>query len=101
VTPIRGAEKAVKYFNRSALLTINTPGHCSCAATSLCAARYFRNYVRPGELPAEGTVCEVEDVRFGSKPEAVVTSNSEDKVLIEVARGLAENFHAARRGYGL
>lgn len=99
VTPLRGAKKAANYFNGSALLTVNTPGHCSEAATSLCATKHIRNYFRDGELPEEGTVCEIEDVLFGSKPDAIHALNAEDQALLAVTRELSQSFHATREGY--
>jgi hypothetical protein len=35
--------------------------HYPIAAQSFCTAKYVRQYFQTGEMPAENTVCEVDD----------------------------------------
>ncbi|KIJ41487.1 hypothetical protein M422DRAFT_229571 [Sphaerobolus stellatus SS14] len=89
VTPLFAAKKAAAGFRNSALLTVNTPGHCSLSGTSPSASKYIRNYFRDGSLPPEGTVCEVEDQLFGPKKDLVTGLSLEDQEIVEAARAIS------------
>ncbi|KIJ29900.1 hypothetical protein M422DRAFT_268564 [Sphaerobolus stellatus SS14] len=82
VTPLRGAQKAAAAFPNSVLLTVNTPGHCSLAATSLAASKYIQNYFRDGTLPPPGTICDIENKLFGPNNNFHGRSNLEDRSLV-------------------
>lgn len=64
VTPLRHAQKMQKLFGGAGLLTQNSAGHSMTAAASLCTERLVSEYVESGKLPAEGTVCEAEEIPF-------------------------------------
>ncbi|KAF2794937.1 hypothetical protein K505DRAFT_303100 [Melanomma pulvis-pyrius CBS 109.77] len=66
VTPLRAAKKMSGLFAGSRLLTQNSVGHCSVAATSSCTIGYMRKYFDDASLPDEGTICEAEQVPFKS-----------------------------------
>ncbi|KAH8809618.1 TAP-like protein-domain-containing protein [Flagelloscypha sp. PMI_526] len=66
VTPLLSAKKIQKRFGSSALLTQNSPGHCSLSAPSICTAKIVREYMTEGKLPEEGTVCQVDSPIFPS-----------------------------------
>jgi pimeloyl-ACP methyl ester carboxylesterase len=66
VTPLRAARKMVKRFGGAALLVQNSVGHATLSAESACKDEYLHRYFETGELPAEGTICESEDVPFKS-----------------------------------
>ncbi|KIJ43912.1 hypothetical protein M422DRAFT_228944 [Sphaerobolus stellatus SS14] len=93
VTPLAAAKKAAAGFRNSALLTVNTPGHCSIAGTSPAASKYIRDYFREGSLPPEGTVCEVEDKLFGLKKDLVTGLSAEDQEIVEAARAISAKAH--------
>ncbi|TCD60883.1 hypothetical protein EIP91_009374 [Steccherinum ochraceum] len=67
VTPLRAARKMSRGFKNSVLLTQNSGGHCTLAATSKCTARAIRAYFQNGTLPKEGTVCEIESSIFADE----------------------------------
>ncbi|KAH8079799.1 TAP-like protein-domain-containing protein [Cristinia sonorae] len=67
VTPIWNAHKMSKYFEGSVVLTQDSAGHCSSAATSLCTAKTIRAYFQNGTLPDKGTVCDVQSQMFGEE----------------------------------
>ncbi|KAF8577644.1 hypothetical protein K439DRAFT_1418020 [Ramaria rubella] len=98
VTPLRGAKMIAEGFN-AALLTINTPGHCSLAGTSLSATKHIRRYFREGIVPPEGTVCEIENKLFGNKSEADEVLIMEDQELLDITRKLGHEFRSMRRGF--
>ncbi|KAJ7597919.1 TAP-like protein-domain-containing protein [Mycena floridula] len=66
VTPLRAAVKTSSGFNNSVVLVQDGAGHTSLAANSLCTAGYIAAYFANGTLPANGTVCPIEDKLFGS-----------------------------------
>jgi len=96
VTPLAGAIKAAEGFPNSVLLTVNTPGHCSSAGTSLTASKHIRNYFREGILPPKDTICEVEDTLFGGKKDSYQILSREDEELLIAARSISKNFEAGR-----
>ena len=55
-----------KRFPGSVALEQASQGHCSISSPSLCTAKYVRSYFQTGKLPANGTVCEVDQVPFGN-----------------------------------
>ncbi|KAF4621975.1 hypothetical protein D9613_009061 [Agrocybe pediades] len=68
VTPLWAAKKMSKGFEGSAVLTQNSPGHCSISGPSLCTQKYIREYFISGKLPPPGTVCEVDTTPFSPPP---------------------------------
>ncbi|KAF1365712.1 alpha/beta-hydrolase [Lizonia empirigonia] len=63
ITPIVGARKMSRLFPGSVLLTQDSIGHTSLAATSKCTSRNVQQYLS-GTLPTANTTCEVESVPF-------------------------------------
>jgi len=98
VTPLMAAKKASEGFANSVLLTVNTPGHCSPAGTSLAVSKHIRNYFRDGILPPKDTVCEIEDKFFevgdrdGQAEDKTSALSVEDRELLEVTKSLSRNF---------
>lgn len=61
VTP--AAEKMRRFFDDSALLTLDAVGHASISIRSQCMSDRVRDYFENGVLPEDGLVCEA-DVPF-------------------------------------
>ncbi|KAL0961015.1 hypothetical protein HGRIS_006007 [Hohenbuehelia grisea] len=57
VTPLAFAHKMAKGFPGSAVLTQDSPGHCSISGPSICTQKYIRSYFLNGTLPPPGVVC--------------------------------------------
>lgn len=55
VTP--GAEKMRRFFDNSAILTLDAVGHSSIGFQSQCMSDRVRNYFENGVLPEDGLVC--------------------------------------------
>ncbi|KAK7458897.1 hypothetical protein VKT23_009908 [Stygiomarasmius scandens] len=53
-------------FPGSAVLVQDSPGHSSLVASSNCTTQYLNDYFATGQLPADGTVCQVDDELFPS-----------------------------------
>ncbi|KAK0457513.1 TAP-like protein-domain-containing protein [Desarmillaria tabescens] len=64
VTSIAGAKKASSAFPGSVVLTQNSSGHGSPAASSACTQAYVQAYFQNGTLPGDGTICEIESQMF-------------------------------------
>lgn len=62
VTP--AAEKMRRFFDDSALLTLDAVGHASIAIKSQCISDRVRDYFENGVLPEEGLVCKADVVPF-------------------------------------
>lgn len=62
VTP--AAEKMRRFFDNSALLTLDAVGHTSIRMKSRCMSDRVRDYFENGVLPEEGLVCEADVVPF-------------------------------------
>ncbi|TEB34821.1 hypothetical protein FA13DRAFT_1788447 [Coprinellus micaceus] len=58
VTPLRSAKKMAAGFKDSVVLTIDSGGHCSINAASVCAQLHVQRYFQFGTLPDPDTVCE-------------------------------------------
>ncbi|KZV89518.1 hypothetical protein EXIGLDRAFT_721388 [Exidia glandulosa HHB12029] len=104
VTPLWSAKKMSKGFQGAVVLTQESPGHCSLAATSLCTSKYIRAYFRNGTLPAPGTVCEDEDEIFtpdnvNGVAREIGMLSAEDMVLMDAARDLSSRFRPPRLGF--
>ncbi|KZT36575.1 hypothetical protein SISSUDRAFT_1049722 [Sistotremastrum suecicum HHB10207 ss-3] len=102
VTPLWAAKKMSKGFKDAVVLTQNSSGHCSLAATSACTAKYIREYFRDGTLPPEGTVCEIEDHVF--PPDNISSYRTEalsveDAQLRDAMRKLNDVFEVPRLGH--
>ncbi|KAF9031836.1 hypothetical protein BDZ89DRAFT_1063719 [Hymenopellis radicata] len=66
VTSLASAKNLSKAFPRSVVLTQDSPGHTSTVAKSTCLYSYIGAYFRNGTLPAQGTVCAVDQELFPS-----------------------------------
>ncbi|KAF7304011.1 AB hydrolase-1 domain-containing protein [Mycena indigotica] len=64
VTPKAGALNTLANFPGSVLLTQDSPGHTSLAATSFCTLGYLAGYLANGSLPQPGTTCAVNETLF-------------------------------------
>jgi hypothetical protein len=67
VTPLGSAKKMSQGYDRSVVLTVDGPGHCSVAAISLQAIQYIKDYLHVGIMPPVGAVCQPDVVPFGEK----------------------------------
>ncbi|KAK7466420.1 hypothetical protein VKT23_005142 [Stygiomarasmius scandens] len=65
-TPLASAKKTSLMFPGSAVLVQDSPGHSSLVASSDCTTQYLKNYFATGQLPTDGTVCQVDDELFPS-----------------------------------
>ncbi|KAL5439198.1 hypothetical protein PMIN07_007240 [Paraphaeosphaeria minitans] len=63
ITPIAGARKMSDLFPGSVLLTQDSIGHTSLAASSACTSHNVQQYLG-GVLPAANTICDAESVPF-------------------------------------
>jgi hypothetical protein len=52
---------------------------------------YIRSYFRDGVMPPVDTICDIEDVFFGSPKQALHT-NSQDKDILDATRWLSQQF---------
>jgi len=98
VTPVESAYKASKGFPGSVVLTQNSPGHCSLNAYSFCTFIHIKQYFQTGELPAEGTVCEIDQLPFGPSPGEVEVLSEEVNLQIESYESMAGHLYAAGGG---
>ncbi|KAK0457507.1 TAP-like protein-domain-containing protein [Desarmillaria tabescens] len=64
VTPLSAAKKTSGAFPGSVVLTQNSSGHTSFAASSTCTSAYVQAYFQNGTLPSDGTVCAIESEMF-------------------------------------
>ncbi|KZV89506.1 hypothetical protein EXIGLDRAFT_650153 [Exidia glandulosa HHB12029] len=102
VTPLWAAKKMSKGFKDAVVLTQNSPGHCSTAATSLCTSKYIRAYFRNGTLPEPGTVCEDDDDIFPPDDKVdidLAALSAEDRELLRAARDFSAGFEVPRLGF--
>ncbi|KIP02216.1 hypothetical protein PHLGIDRAFT_305697 [Phlebiopsis gigantea 11061_1 CR5-6] len=98
VTPLAHAHTMSKGYNGSVVLTQNSAGHCTLAATSLCTAKAIREYFREGKLPENGTVCEIEDSIFPTGKENVKMLSNEDQAIMAAWSDLSSRFEVPRLG---
>lgn len=69
ITPIWGAEAAVRELKHARLLKINGDGHTSMyVEPSTCRDNAELAYLQTGKLPATGKVCAVSELPFGLNP---------------------------------
>ncbi|KAI1785891.1 alpha/beta-hydrolase [Ganoderma leucocontextum] len=90
VCPLRDARAARARYGGAGLLVQNSYGHCSLSAPSVCTAKHVRAYMEQGTLPAEGTVCEPDEVPFVGRVSDVRARSAEDERLLDALRGLSE-----------
>ncbi|GJC82136.1 hypothetical protein ColLi_04974 [Colletotrichum liriopes] len=97
VTPLSSAVKMSRNFVNAAVFELEAEGHCTLAATSLCAITKIRDYLQKGILPplptvaADGTLsgwdkCEADERPW--KPFLYGSGEMEDSVLAEDLRVL-------------
>ena len=72
VTDVSSARAMADRFPGSVALEQFSQGHCSISSPSLCTAKYVRSYLQTGGLPADGTVCEVDQIPFESSAKTAV-----------------------------
>ncbi|KAL0575350.1 hypothetical protein V5O48_006629 [Marasmius crinis-equi] len=69
LTPLSAAQKNQAAFPGSGLLTQDSPGHTSLAASSSCTVQAVAAYFANGTLPEEGTVCSLDKGLFAPASE--------------------------------
>ena len=99
VTPGRYAVKMAKGFTNGVALLQNSAGHCSISAPSKCTETYVRQYFQTGELPAPGTVCEVDALPFGPGPDGIAVVDEEVSKRRERQLGIARALYTSGGGY--
>ncbi len=77
-------------FEGAAVLEQHTDGHCAIPVASLCTAKNVRRYYQTGELPKNGTVCEMDRGIFDDEEDstAVAALSEEDTALLQTLRRL-------------
>ncbi|KAL5524558.1 hypothetical protein ACEPAF_9698 [Sanghuangporus sanghuang] len=100
VTPVWNAHKVSKGFKDSVVLTQNSSGHCSIAATSLCTFRAIQEYFVNGTLPERGTVCEADSSIFGEKELNLDALSVEERELVDASEMLRKNYFIPPLGGG-
>ncbi|KAK7466422.1 hypothetical protein VKT23_005144 [Stygiomarasmius scandens] len=63
-TPLAFAKKTSSMFPGSGVLVQDSPGHSSLVASSNCTTQHLKDYFATGQLPTDGTVCQVDDELF-------------------------------------
>ncbi|KAI0692738.1 alpha/beta-hydrolase [Cerioporus squamosus] len=93
VTPLPDARNVQKRYGGSGLLVQDSYGHCSLSSPSLCTAKHVRRYFEDGTLPAEGTICDVEELPLVGKHDSsgLEDLSGDDAQLLEALRGLSED----------
>ncbi|KAI0772754.1 TAP-like protein-domain-containing protein [Trametes elegans] len=96
-TPLASGKRALERQGKSsaALLIQDGPGHTSLALTSTCTAGAMRAYFTNGTLPAEGTVCAVDEHPFPTAEKANKTvllaeAPQADEELVQHLRALGD-----------
>ena len=69
VCPLRDALAVRERYGGAGLLVQDSYGHCSLSAPSVCTAKAIKAYFEEGTLPAEGTVCEPDELPFVGRVE--------------------------------
>lgn len=64
MTPLANAKKVNQLSPQSHLLIQDGPGHCSVAMTSVCTWNAIRGYFLNNTLPANGTICAIDETIF-------------------------------------
>ena len=84
------ANKFSTRFSGASVLSQATEGHCALSAASLCTAKHVRKYYQTGELPKNGTLCDVDHGTFDDEEDekADATMTEEDKALLQTLRRL-------------
>ncbi|RPD54765.1 alpha/beta-hydrolase [Lentinus tigrinus ALCF2SS1-7] len=100
VTPLPDARAVQKRYGGAGLLVQDSYGHCSLSSPSLCTAKHVRRYFEEGTLPEEGTICDADELPLVGKRDTkgLHALRSEDALLLEASRGLAEDLPVYRRG---
>ena len=80
VTPLKNAFTMSKGYPGSVVLTQNSTGHTSGSVYSSCTIGHIRKYFQTGELPEKGTVCEPDEMPFGSGKESEADGKGTDEV---------------------
>ena len=87
VTPLRAVRAR---YGGAGLLVQNSNGHASLSVPSVCTADLVRAYFEEGALPAEGTVCEPDELPFvGRRVGAAGAREEGDERLLDALRGLS------------
>ena len=89
VCSLRDALAVRERYGGAGLLVQNSYGHTSLNAPSVCTAKVVRAYFEEGTLPAEGTVCEPDELPFVGRVSGVQARSEEDERLFDALRGLS------------
>ena len=77
----------------------NSCGHTSLSAPCVYTARVVRAYLEEGTLPAEGTVCNPDELPFVGRVGSMQAMSEEEERLLDALRGMSRTvpmFKAAR-----
>ncbi|RDX41811.1 hypothetical protein OH76DRAFT_1499871 [Lentinus brumalis] len=98
VTPLPDARNVQKRYAGAGLLVQDSYGHCSLSSPSMCTAKHVRRYFEEGTLPADGTLCGVEELPLVGKRDSsgLQALSAEDAQLLESLRGLSEGMPVHR-----
>ncbi|KAF2136176.1 uncharacterized protein K452DRAFT_292629 [Aplosporella prunicola CBS 121167] len=93
VTPLGSARQMATRFPGSSVLHLDSDGHTTIAAPSVCTAKHVRKYFRTGELPEDNELCTADRFPFESRAEAVARfADSPDAQLFEALMDFTEGF---------
>ena len=81
-----------KHFSGSAVLSLESEGHCTLSSPSLCMARHIRRYFQTGQLPAPGTICLPNERPFLGVTDRGDASDASEAKLLEKLMWTARNF---------
>ncbi len=98
VTPLPDARNVQKRYAGAGLLVQDSYGHCSLSSPSMCTAKHVRRYFEEGTLPADGTLCGVEELPLVGKRDSsgLQALSAEDAQLLESLKGLSEGMPVHR-----
>ena len=99
VTPGRYAKKMAKGFTDAVALIQDSAGHCSLSSPSMCTEKYVKQYFQTGELPPDGTVCDVDALPFGPTPGGDEVLDVEVQMRAERQARIANAMYAAGGGF--
>ena len=92
VTPHHYAYRASSFFPKSSVVLSRGYGHCTLAMPSLCVAKNVRQYWQTGELPKNGTMCDVDREPFDLKRTTARVYSTEELDMLNALDMVAERW---------